>query len=379
MNIIKINIYKYEKPLRVEFHSSLATRMNVESIIVRLEFENGISGYGESTPKEYVTGETNFTVMETIKNSFSPLLFSYEVNSKDDIELLLDELEKECLTQNVHYYNSALGAIDIAMLDALGKHKELSVTNLLGSIVREKAPYTISIPFLPRKKIEALFYQLPKSEVKYVKVLVGIDERENVERVAFVRSLCGENVDIRVENNGVWTFTQALSNLEKLAPYNISAVEQPLAKDDIDGLKRLKSSIEIPIVADESMCSLSDAKNLIQRKACDILNIKISKCGGLLRSKRIAEFAQSHNILCQMGAHVGETEILRAAGKSFALSTPNLVFFEGASFLLFEDEWRNDQFEIQCRDQASDFGLEIESANHQSIMNCCTPIAKLIT
>jgi L-alanine-DL-glutamate epimerase-like enolase superfamily enzyme len=379
MNIVKINIYKHERPLRVEFHSSLASRTNIDSIIVRLEFENGISGYGESTPKEYVTGETNFTVIETIKNYFSPILFSYEVNSKDDIELLLDKLEEECLTQNIHLYNSALGAIDIAMLDALGKHKGLSITSLLGSIVREKAPYTISIPFLPLQKIEALFYQLPKSEVKYVKVLVGTDEKENVERVAFIRSLCGENVDIRVENNGIWTFKQALSNLEKLAHYNISAVEQPLAKDNIDGLKRLKTSIEMPIIVDESMCSLSDAKDLIQKKACDILNIKISKCGGLLRSRRIAEFAQLHNILCQMGAHVGETEILRAAGKSFALSTSNLLFFEGASFLLFEDEWRNNQFEIQHRDQGSGFGLEIESAHHQSIMNRCTPIAELNT
>jgi len=344
-----------------------------------LEFENGISGYGESTPMTYVTGEDCSSVVQVIQNCFSSILFSHEIHTIDDVVGVLNELESECLKRNILHYNSALGAIDIALLDALGKLQKVPVTNFLGSIVREKALYSISIPFLPLQKIKELFFQLPKSNVKYVKVLVGETESENIKRVKLIRSLFGDHVDIRVENNGKWTFQQAVSNLEKLDKFNITAVEQPIAKEDIVGLQRLKKAIRIPIIVDESMCSLSDARNLIEKDACDILNIKISKCGGLLRSRDIAHFAKSQNISCQMGAHVGETEILNAAGKSFALTTSNLIYFEGASFLLFKETYSNNQFEIKnvIEDRVSNFGLGIKLTNQQLIMKHCLPIVEL--
>jgi L-alanine-DL-glutamate epimerase-like enolase superfamily enzyme len=377
MKVTRISIYKYERPFRFKFHNTQTLRTSAESIVVRLEFNNGISGYGESTPMSYITGEDSSTVVQVLQNCFSPILLSREMDTIDHIESLLDELENECLSQNILQYNSALGAVDIALLDALGEYQQIPLTAFLGSIVREKAPYSISVPFLPLEKIEELFYHLPQIKIKYVKILVGENEIENIQRVRLVRSLFGDNVDIRVENNGMWTFPQAISNLEKIQKYNITAVEQPIVKDDIKGLQRLKKAIKIPIVVDESMCSLSDAKHLIEQEACDILNIKISKCGGLLRSKQIAKFALSHNILCQMGAHVGETEILRAAGESFALTTPNLIYFEGASFLLFKDIWRDDQFEITKKDAISRFGLGIESAQLESVMGYCVPVVEL--
>lgn len=379
MKIVKINHYKYTKPFRINFHSTQTSRTGAKSIIIRLDFENGISGYGESTPMAYITGEDCSSVVKVIQNYFSSLLFSHEIYTIDDVKAVLNQLESECLKNNVLHYNCALGAIDIALMDALGKLQKVPITNFLGPLVRENATYSISIPFLPLKKIEELSLQLPRWDVNDVKVLVGEVENENIERVRLIRSLFGNNANIRLENNGKWTFRQALSNLEKLAKFKPTAVEQPVAKDNIAGLQKLKKSIKIPIIVDESMCSLSDAKNLIEKDACDILNIKISKCGGLLKSREIAHFAQSQNISCQLGAHVGETEILNAAGKSFALTTSNLIYFEGASFLLFEETYRNNSFEIKQpkEDRPSKSGLGITSKNHQLIMEHCLPIVEL--
>jgi L-alanine-DL-glutamate epimerase-like enolase superfamily enzyme len=374
MKIEKISILQYKRPFRFEYHSTQTFRTGAESVILQLEFEDGLSGYGESIPMKYITGEDSSTVVNVIENCFSPLLFSHGISKLDDIESILEKLESECLKKGIFHYNSAMGAIDIALLDALGKHRGVSLTHFLGPIVREGAPYSISVPFLPLEKIRELFHQLPRERVKAVKVLVGTDENENAERVGLMRSLFGDNVDIRVENNGIWTLDEATSNLERLKEFHISAAEQPLVKDDIEGLQTLRKVMGIPIVVDESMCSLTDAKNLIEKEACDILNIKISKCGGLLRSKRIAQFAESHNVQCQMGAHVGETEILRAAGESFALTTPNLVFFEGASFLLLEDTWQNAGLEIKRKDDLPGFGLGIEPSDLRSILNNCSPL-----
>ncbi|MBW2076565.1 MAG: hypothetical protein DRG87_04530 [Deltaproteobacteria bacterium] len=376
MNTVKISIHKYNKPFRFKYYSTQTFRTGAESVIVHLEFDNGISGYGESIPMKYITNEDISTVVHVIQNYFSPLLFSHDISTFDNIESLLNQLESECRAKGIYNYNSALGAVDIALLDALGKDRELPLIHFLGPIVRESAPYSISVPLLPLQKIQELFHQLPKERVKYVKVLVGKVENENVERVRLVRSLFGHNVDIRVENNGVWTLDEATSNLKRLTEFHIAAAEQPLAKDDIEGLQKLRKIIGIPIVVDESMYSLTDARQLIEKGACDIINIKISKCGGLLRSKRIAQFAQSHNIPCQVGAHVGETEILRSAGESFALTTPNLVFFEGASFLLFADTWQNACFEITSKDALSGNGLGIEPSRLRSILNHCSSLVE---
>jgi len=377
MKIEKISIRQYKKQFRFEFHSTQAFGTGVESAILQLEFENGICGYGESIPKKYVTGETISTVIEVIRDCFSPILLSRAIHEADDIEPLLDELEEECIKHHRFYYNTALGAVDIALLDALGKHWGVSLTHYLGPIVRESAPYSISVPFLPLQKIRELSYELPKERVKFVKVLVGKQENDNAERVGLVRSLFGDQVDIRVENNGIWTLDEAISNLERLKEFHISAAEQPLVKADIEGLQSLRKIIGTPIIVDESMCSLTDARQLIEKGACDILNIKISKCGGLLRSKRIAQFAQSHNVPCQIGAHVGETEILRSAGEAFALTTPNVVFFEGASFLLFEDTWQNARFEITKKDVISGIGLGIEQSGLHAIFNYCSPLMEI--
>jgi len=136
MKIVKISLYQYDEPFKLGFHSPQTLRARAESIIVRLEFANGISGYGESTPRTYVTGEDHSTVVQIIQNFFSSILLSHEIHTIDDVEDVLNKLEIECLKRNILHYNSALGAIDIALLDSLGKLQKIPVTNFLGSIVR---------------------------------------------------------------------------------------------------------------------------------------------------------------------------------------------------------------------------------------------------
>jgi L-alanine-DL-glutamate epimerase-like enolase superfamily enzyme len=380
MKIKKITLYQFNRAFRIKFHSSQALRTKAESIIIQLEFENKIIGYGESTPTTYSTGESCSSVAKIIQDCFSPILFNHGINKTDDVERVLNKLENECLKRKIYQYNSALGGIDIALLDALGKLQKLPITDLLGPIIRENIRYSISIPFLSQKTIHEGFLQVQKFEFKFIKVLLGSNEPENIKRVSLVRSLFGEHVDIRVDVNERWKYQQAISNLEKLQEFHITAVEQPLAADDIAGLAALRKEISIPIIVDESMCGFDDAKTLIESEACDILNIKISKCGGLLRSKRIANFAQSHDIQCQLGAHVGETEILNSAGQCFAFTTQNLVFFEGCSFLLFEESLKNNQKDAKSEGEAgnSNFGLGLGAATLQSIQNYCEPIVELV-
>ena len=154
--------------------------------------------------------------------------------------------------------------------------------------------------------------------------------------------------------------------MEKLKIFNIAGVEQPLEGIDIKGLREIRHVTGIPVIVDESMCTLRDAEHLIEMGACDIINIKISKCGGLLKSKQIRNFAQSRNVSCQVGAHVGETDILSRSGQYFAMTTRDLFCFEGFSHLLFDNSWKNNiKNETGATDLFSNFGLGVELTNQR--------------
>jgi L-Ala-D/L-Glu epimerase len=335
MKISSIRVYQATKPFEISFPSGQAFRTNSESVILQVGYENGMFSYGESAPRAYVTGETLSSVSGLIQDSFAPLLLHREIRNLQDVKAILKDLKTSCLQGTLKPYLSALGAVDIALLDGLGKIGKKFVASFLGPPVDGLKPQSVSVPFLPAEQIRQLFHRFRDCRFTHLKVLVTEDPSWNVQRLDLLRSLFGDGVDLRIEVNGKWSLDQAVANAKELDRFRISAVEQPLPAHDIEGLRRFREETGVRVVADESLCTLSDAKRLIDGRACDILNIKISKCGGLLRSKAIADFALSAQVPCQLGAHVGETEILVAAGRHFAATT-NLLWVEGGySFLLF--------------------------------------------
>ena len=337
VKITRITVFHCDTPFKNGFQSPHLLRLSAESIIIHIQFNSGISGYGESAPRLYVTGETITSVAALMRDHFSRLLLGQEIASVNDIERTLSSLEDACRTHGIVSYLSALGAVDIALLNALGKSLNISVSALLGPSVRNTITYTLPIPLLPHTVIRELPRYLAGIEFSAIKVLMEESVAGNRERIELVRSLFGTDAQISIEANGKWTRAQAMENLNRLKEFNIVAVEQPVSSGDVDGLKMIRERTGIPVIVDESMCTLSDAQLLIDSGACDMLNIKVSKCGGLLRSKRIADFALSRGVNFQLGAHVGETNILNRAGQALALVSPNIARFEGFSSFLFED------------------------------------------
>jgi muconate cycloisomerase len=150
-----------------------------------------------------------------------------------------------------------------------------------------------------------------------------------------MRRLAGDETEIRLEVNGKLNRDQITREIDRLRPFHPAAIEQPLPAGDIEGLRQLRQSTGLAVIVDESLVSLEDAQQLLAAKACDIFNIKISKCGGLLRSRAIARLAAEAGINCQVGTHVGESELLGAAGRQLARGIPNFDCYGGGSQVLF--------------------------------------------
>jgi len=165
---------------------------------------------------------------------------------------------------------------------------------------------------------------------RHVKVKVGMDGHNGVARLAIIRSRLGAKRDIRVDANEAWRPGQVVERIRELQPFQISAVEQPVAHEQVAVLREVRQQIAVPIMLDESLCSRQDGDRAIAGGICDLFNIRLSKCGGYIPSLRLAQLAKRHGLAYQLGCQVGETAILSAAGRHFAASVAENRYVEGS-------------------------------------------------
>ncbi|MNR12463.1 L-Ala-D/L-Glu epimerase [compost metagenome] len=156
---------------------------------------------------------------------------------------------------------------------------------------------------------------------------------EDIDRVAKIRQAVGQDMIIRLDANQGWNFDDALYALGALAQFNIEFCEQPMRTWFDDRLPELKANSPIKIMADESCYHHHDARKLINSQSCEYLNIKFSKSGGILEAQKIHEIALQTGTKCMIGSML-ESRIALTANLHFALSSPNVVFFDLDTCLL---------------------------------------------
>src|SRR5262249_46193670 len=163
-----------------------------------------------------------------------------------------------------------------------------------------------------------------------VKLKVGIPGYDDVRRLRSLRRISGRKMDLRVDANEAWNTEEAADQIRKLEPFGITSVEQPVSYEDLNALPGLRKLVKTPIMLDESLCSRLDAERAVSLQACDLFNLRLSKCGGFIPALRLAQFAKQNGLGYQLGCQVGETAILSAAGRHFATSVLGIRYLEGS-------------------------------------------------
>jgi L-alanine-DL-glutamate epimerase-like enolase superfamily enzyme len=313
---------------------NLATHEGSDNIVLGVTTDDGITGYGEGVPRAFVTGEVLSDSLFFLREVLAPAILAGDFHSPQALLKSLGHLYQHA---QAHRHPAAFCALETALLDAAGRTWDMPVADLIGPKLRTSLEYSAVIPMMSPEQMRHLFLLIKMVHMRFVKLKVGTDS--DLETLRLARDELGYDVDIRVDANSAWTPLEAIARLKEMQPYRISAVEQPVAKADFAGLKQVSEAVQIPVIADESLCNEDDARSLIDLKACRIFNIRLSKCGGLMAATRIRQMAEAAGILCQLGCHVGETSILSAAGRHFALTVPQLSYVEGSisPFLLVRD------------------------------------------
>jgi muconate cycloisomerase len=314
-------------PIRLDFTldvaHSLASRLHTTNVCARFDTVSGVTGYGEGVPRHYVTGETPAGALAILRE-MAPALLNIDFPAPD---YLLNTLRHLGRTTSGASNPSAFCALELAALDAAGKHWDRPIRDLLG-LAAATAPlvYSLVVPLLPEHTLEAFLEHAAGFTFSAVKVKVnGNDPADRVRRV---QGRLGDTTAYRVDANCGWTREAAHRAMREMADLGVESVEQPLAANDLEGMTALRGH-GVLITLDESVAGLADVRTVADAGACDIVNVRISKCGGLLRSLEVIETARECGLGVQLGAQVGESCILSAAGAHLAAGVPEFRWREG--------------------------------------------------
>lgn len=334
MKLDGFEILTVDIPMRMSVDHTLAKRRHARNILVKATTADGAHGWGESCPREYVTGESIESVLEDLEQTIIPRLLGREFADLAEASAGLEEII-DSLPRN---QQAAFCAAELAVLDLVSRATGVSAGEMLGPIKSEKRRYSAVIVSEDPDKIREQCALMRKFGVDEVKVKVGPSLETNLRILESGREVLGSEVKLRLDANSAWTAEESIRQLEAMSSYDLHGVEQPVPADDLAGMVAVTAAGIVPVVADESLCSLADAKQLVASKGCDIFNVRVSKCGGLVNAGRIERIAREAGLKCQLGAQVGETGILSAAGRQFATRCEPLWCEGSYGALLLEED-----------------------------------------
>ncbi len=325
--IQSISVEPLTIPLLEPFTISTGSVSEARNVLITVTLGDGSIGYGECAPFPPSTGESQETALAAAFGCIELLqgrdASSWRVLSK--------------LIRSVYYAQTTVCAgIEMAILDALTRSYGIPLYVFLGG-ARTNVETDMSIPMVTPEHAYELAQDTVKRNITRIKIKVGGDLREDVDRVEAVRSGAPQ-LGIILDANQGYTPGQALLCLEALDDRDVRPLlmEQPVHKDDYEGLRYVTQHTTVPIAADESASNAAAVARLIKMGAVNVVNIKLMKAG-ILEALDIASTCRVNHIGLMIGAMI-ESRLAIAAAAHLAAGLDGFSFIDlDTPMLLTED------------------------------------------
>ncbi len=260
---MKVTLGLIAAPLREPFVSAAGSASVRELLVLRLEDAQGRIGYGEAAPLAPYDGVT----LEDCRGALLDCQTILAESDGGDRENLLAECARQAVLPQ------ALAAVDLALWDLAGRREALPVWRLLGASEPASVELNQTIAVADRAGAVAGVMAARQAGYRTVKVKVGLGD--DAGRIAALRAAAGGQMAIRLDANGVWSASEAAAALRALAPAGIELCEEPV--HGLDQVAELSRLTNVPLALDES----SAAPGALDRRVCDAVCLKISRCGGI--------------------------------------------------------------------------------------------------
>ena len=297
--MIETNWWRESVQLTHPFRIAHGTADHADIPIVSISDDEGIVGFGAAGPARY-HGETPDTVAALL-----PDLLDVVQSAADPFDLATIRSELSAVGGP---NPAACAAVEIALVDLFAKRQNLPVSRLLGLGSRVDLASTYTIGIADPDTMADRAKQAVDRGHPALKVKLGSSDDEEI--LAAIRAVVPE-VDIRVDANEAWTPSEAQKRIEQCAAFNVSFVEQPVQSTDYAGLASVHRQSSLPIATDESALVHTDVPTVADR--CDIINVKLMKCGGIGEAMKMIHAARAHGREVMLGCMIESAVSIAAA------------------------------------------------------------------
>ena len=356
MRILNIDTYLLEVPLKTPFVTALRRVDSVQDLVVRIELENGLCGYGEAAPTLVISGDSLQSMQAVIHTVFKPMLVGQSIFN---FQSLLHQLQRRVVGNS-----SAKAAIEIALYDVRAQLLAIPLFQLLGGDTTNLVT-DITISMNP---VDAMVSDANKAVAdgyRHLKIKLGSEPELDVERVLAIHRAVPSHIKLRLDVNQAWTSKQSIRALRQIEAAGIlpELVEQPVPAADLAGLKAVKEAVLTPVMADESAYSPADVVTLLAQDCCDVINIKLMKTGGISGALQILALADVAGKPCMLGSML-ESSISVAAAAHLAAAFPQTIRYldlDGPTLSQFDPVSGGTRFEGPTISLNSSAGLGIQA------------------
>lgn len=316
MKIRRVHIHRFSIPLRAPFRIAIGELREAPEVLLRLECEDGSIGLGEAGPFPVLTGETQNTTY-ALAHELAPLCIGRDPR---EIDALVRDLGAAAPGNP-----SLLAAFDIALHDLAARSANMPLWRYLGG---RGVPLETdqTVPMSDAENMISQARAAIERGFRALKIKIGGPDLDaDLDIISKIRAAIGPTVALRLDANQGWDVPRARIALRALESAKPQFVEQPVARGDRRGLRELRTSSRVPLMADESCFDAADAIELVRLEAADYWNIKLMKAGGIraaLRALRVAEAAQ---VRCMVGCML-ESKIAITAAAAVAAASSAVAF-----------------------------------------------------
>lgn len=315
--IVAAEVFEIEAAFVTPYKLSQGVETKTRAALLKLTDGDGVVGWGEANPNPLFAGQSAAEAASVLKETLLPAVLASAVPNPGVMDVALD-----ALLANQLY---AKGAVSMALLDLLGKRLGAPVSTLLGGALRKSLPVLWPLSNGTAEDDVRVIEERAALGFSSFMLKMGTSPvLDEVRRVAALEARYGSRVKFIADANQGWSRDQARDFLAGVSGSRLVFVEQPLSKDDLEGMALLASATPLSISADESLGGLADAARLARQGAAKIFSIKSSKNGGPLRAQRIAAVAEAFGIGCYMNSML-EFGVTQAASLQHAVTISNLV------------------------------------------------------
>lgn len=333
MQTLNLELKPLRIPFKVTFKHASAERNLTQGVLV-IARSAGLAGYGEGCPRDYVTGETDASVAE------------FFARHRDDIGASVTDLASLRAWSDRHEPDidknpAAWCAIELALLDLFAKRANRSVESLLG-LPPLAGPFVYSavLGAMAATPFAETLDRYQKLGMREYKIKLAGNIGQDRANLAALRSAGIDPARVRADANNLWSEKTTAGDYLASLDYRFGAIEEPLRPGQFADIAQLADSLGTRVVLDESIARKNQLARLPGPTKRWVVNIRVSKMGGLLRSLAVAQSCRSLGLGVVVGAQVGETSLLTRAALTVAQSARDiLIGQEGAygTFLLQRD------------------------------------------